>query len=161
MDIVNKGDKKKYAGKNLRFSIYEQVPIPEGNPGIGKGKKQLKYVSNPIHQCAEASKFDEKASGFKFPTTKLFSNQFEQTTGQSLMDRKIELHIMEVYQETPKKKKGEEDPQPITKEITIGKATVSLLDAIMYGKNSVYMIYAYDDKNKFRFRVYLKNFSIR
>ena len=77
------------------------------------------------------------------------------------MDRKIELRIMDVYQETPKKKKGEEEPVPITKEVTIGKATVSLLDAIMYGKNSIYMIYVYDDKNKFRFRLYIKNFSIR
>jgi len=74
MDIVNKADKKKYAGKQLRFSVYEQVPIPKDNPGIGKGKNALKHVTNPVHQCPDVSTYDEEASVFKFPTTKLLSN---------------------------------------------------------------------------------------
>jgi hypothetical protein len=33
-----------------------------------------------------------------------------------------------------------------TKELTIGRAAVNILDAIMYAKNSVYMVFAYDEK---------------
>lgn len=68
---------------------------------------------------------------------------------------------MDVYSETPKKKNKSDDPVPVEKELTIGKASISILDAIMYAKNSVYMVFAYDERGKVRFRLYLKNFSIK
>ena len=68
---------------------------------------------------------------------------------------------MEIYTEVPKKKNKNEEAKPVEKEITIGKATVSLLDAVMYAKNSVYMVFAYDDRGKVRFRIYLQRFSIK
>lgn len=77
-----------------------------------------------------------------------------------MIDRVIEIRVMHIFTETPKKKNGEEQ-KPIEKEITIGKATLSLLDAIIYAKNSVYMIMANDEKGKPRFRMYIQKFSIK
>ena len=34
---------------------------------------------------------------------------------------------MEIYTETPKKKKDGEEPKPVEKEITIGKTTINIL----------------------------------
>ena len=68
---------------------------------------------------------------------------------------------MEIYTEVPKKKKDGEEPKPVEKEITIGKATITILDAIIYAKNSVYMLKVNDDKGKPRFRMYIQNFSIK
>jgi hypothetical protein len=36
-----------------------------------------------------------------------------------------------------------------------------VIDAIKYGKSSVYMLYMQDDKNKVKGKLYLKNFSIK
>lgn len=68
---------------------------------------------------------------------------------------------MEIYTEVPKKKKDGEEPKPVEKEITIGKASITILDAIIYAKNSVYMLKVNDDKGKPRFRMYIQKFSIK
>lgn len=74
---------------------------------------------------------------------------------QSLIDRKIEIRIMEIYTEMPKKKNKNDDPIAVEKEVKIGKATVPILEAVMYAKNSVFMAFVYDDRGKVRFRLYL------
>ena len=68
---------------------------------------------------------------------------------------------MEIFTETPKKKKDGAEPKPIEKELTVGRATLTLLDAIIYAKNSVYMIMVNDEKGKPRFRMYIQKFSIK
>ena len=78
-----------------------------------------------------------------------------------MIERVLEIRLMEIYTETPKKKKDGEELKPIEKEITIGKTTLSMLDAIIYAKNSVYMIMVNDDKGKARFRMYIQKFSIK
>ena len=78
-----------------------------------------------------------------------------------MIDRILEIRIMEIYTETPKKKKDGEEPKPIEKEITIGRATITILDAIIYAKNSVYMIMVNDDKGKARFRMYIQKFTVK
>lgn len=103
----------------------------------------------------------EDANVFKFPTTKLLSTEFNQNSTVNMIDRVVELRIMEIYTEIPKKKKDGEQGQPIEKEYTIGKTHFTLLDAIIYAKNSVYVLKVNDEKGKPRFRMYLQKFSIK
>lgn len=78
LDVINKADKKKYGGKTLRFSIHELVPAPTLEKSNTKGKNAVNVNTfHPIQECPDRSTFDEAACVYKFPTTKLLSNEFD------------------------------------------------------------------------------------
>jgi hypothetical protein len=98
MDIVNKADRKKFGDKVLRFSIHELVPAPSLNKENAKGKHNVNVNTfHPIQECPNMASFDEEACVYQFPTTKLLSSEFDQRSSDSLIDRKIEIRITEVY----------------------------------------------------------------
>ena len=103
----------------------------------------------------------EDANVFKFPTTKLLSTEFNQNSTVNMIDRVVEIRVMEIFTEIPKKKKDNEPGKPIEKEYTVGKTHLTFLDAIIYAKNSVYVLKVLDEKGRPRFRMYLQKFSIK
>lgn len=103
----------------------------------------------------------EDANVFKFPTTKLLSTEFNQNSTVNMIDRVVEIRVMEIFTEIPKKKKDNEPVKPIEKEYTVGKTHLTFLDAIIYAKNSVYVLKVLDEKGRPRFRMYLQKFSIK
>jgi hypothetical protein len=50
---------------------------------------------------------------FKFPGVQLLSSLLEQTSGKTVIEKTIVLEVHETYFEQVKKRKGDEDADPI------------------------------------------------
>ena len=143
------------ADKNLHLYIGEEIPIPPGTPGAGKGKNAMKFKVNPVQDCQELAEWSEKDKTHKFPGVQLLSSTLEQLSERSLVSRTLVIDIYETYFETPKKKKGEADPEPIQKERFHGRAKIQILEALKYAKTAVYSSYLYDERNKIKGKLYV------
>ncbi len=65
------------ADKNLHLYIGEEIPIPPGTPGAGKGKNAMKFKVNPVQDCQELAEWSEKDKTHKFPGVQLLSSTLE------------------------------------------------------------------------------------
>ena len=48
LEFLREKEAKNMADKNLHLYIGEEIPIPQGTPGTGKGKNALKHKVNPV-----------------------------------------------------------------------------------------------------------------
>jgi len=83
------------------------------------------------------------------------SSALENLSDRSLISRTLVIDIYETYFETPKKKKGESEGEPIQRERFHGRSKICILDALKFAKTSVYMVYLQDEKNKIKGKIYL------
>jgi hypothetical protein len=89
------------------------------------------------------------------------SSLLEQTSFRPLFEKTLMIEIHETYFETPKAQKGKEPPKPIQREKFMFRAKFSILDAIKYAQEAVFMVYLLDNKKRVKGKFYLQNFSLK
>ena len=103
--------------------------------------------------------YSEDEKTHKFPMVSLLNTLFQDDPSRTLFERSLVIEIHETYFEVDKKAP---DPNtPVQKERFMCRSTVSILNALKYAKESVYMVYLHDAKKKVKAKMFLSNFSLK